>query len=68
MYGGQIAITSVRDLKFVKPTYAKLTPRPEQHQMRKFEATDLVAISSMQIDGISVACQISADSRDPHLT
>jgi hypothetical protein len=62
MYGGQIWPHLSAILQFVKLTYAKLTPRPEQHPMRQFEATDLVEVSSMQFDGTSVACQFLAES------
>jgi hypothetical protein len=36
--------------------------------MRQFEAADLVEVSSMQIDGTSVACQFSADTGHLHIT
>jgi hypothetical protein len=52
----------VSDSSIRQPDIRKLTPRPEHDQMRKSEAADLVEVSSMQIDGTSVACQILANS------
>src|SRR4029450_111354 len=62
MNGGQNSPTSVGFVELVRRIYAKLTPRPGKGPMRHSEATDLAELSTLPIDGTSVACQFLADS------
>src|SRR4029453_3493817 len=68
VYSGQTSTTCVGFVEFVSQIYAKLTPRPGKHPMRHSEAIDLAELSTMQIDGTSVACQFLADSEHLHVT